>query len=188
MLVDTESPATDLRGAPLRSRERGADRLAEALATLGHDVLVREAPLAAAEADRWVVYFGADPTDALAHCGVRRRTLAARLVIVDVDRVTAAELFAELRVPLVVTSRSFHNWLANANTPAEVMGRWAVARAMGTAVSRADARERFVVSGVPLPDGIAHYCAAAGPGLGPAVRRVIACLAPRWATGGGARA
>jgi len=188
VLVDTESPATDLRGVPLRSRERGADRLAAALATLGHDVLVREAPLAAAEADRWVVYFGGDPTDALAHCGVRRRALAARLIIVDESRVTAAELFAELRVPLVVTSRSFRNWLANANTQAEVMGRWSVARAMGIAVSRADARERFVISGVPLPDGIAHYCAAAGPGLGPSVRRVIGCLTPRWATRGGARA
>jgi len=46
VLVDTESPATDSRGFPLLSCERDADRLAAALVTLGHDVLVREAPLA----------------------------------------------------------------------------------------------------------------------------------------------
>ena len=72
VLVDSELPATDLEGKPLLSRERGADRLAAALAELGHEVMSEERPLATVAPGRWVLYFGADPAEALLRCGARR--------------------------------------------------------------------------------------------------------------------
>jgi hypothetical protein len=166
VLVDSESPATDLEGKPLLSRERGADRLAVALRAFGHDVVIQESPLAAAMPDRWLLYFGGDPAEALARCGPRRRATEARLIIIDEDRVTAGELMETLRVPLVVTSRSFRNWLRDLRTYAEVFGRTVTARALGIALPPDDAMQhhaRFIIPGVPLPEGIARYCIASEP-------------------------
>jgi hypothetical protein len=163
VLVDSESPATDLQGKPLLSRERGADRLAVALRAFGHDVTSQESPLAAATPGRWLLYFGGDPTEALARCGPRRRATEARLIIMDEDRVSAGEFMDKLRVPLVVTSRSYRNWLRNMGAWAEVFGRTATARALGIALSPQDAMQhhaQFVIPDVPLPGGIARYCAA----------------------------
>jgi len=160
VLVDSEMPATDLVGAPLLSRERGADRLSAALAALGHDVTSEEVPLALAPPDRWVLYLGRDPEEALRRCGARRSQVEERLVIMDENRVSAAELMETLAVPLVVTSRSYRNWLSDTRTYAQVLGRPTAARALGIGLPIEDATKgyaEFAIPGVPLPEGIARY-------------------------------
>jgi hypothetical protein len=163
VLVDTEMPATDLHGTPLLAKERGADRLAAALTELGQDVVLTEAPLASAPPDRWVLYFGGDPSEALNRCGPRGQAVKARLVILDEDRVTAGELMQSPGPALVVTYRSFRNWLRDARTYAQVCGLTEVARALGIDLSPEDVAkpyELFTIPGAPLPEGIARYCAA----------------------------
>lgn len=163
VLVDTELPGTDMKGNPLLSQERGADRLATAIAALGHEVCVTEAPLAAVSPDGWVLYFGADPEEALHRCGSQREAVRRRLAIIDQDRVTAAELIQQLAVPFVVTSRSYHNWLQNPVSYAQVVAPPTLARALGIVLppeAVADPFVSFAVVGVPLPEGIARSCEA----------------------------
>lgn len=164
VLVDSEIVATDLQGNPLRASERGADRLAAALAAAGCEVVTQEAPLASAP-EGWLLYFAGDPEEALERCGARRAAVEPRLVIMDVDRVTAAELMESLNVPFVVTSRSFQNWLNNPQTWAQMIGRTQIARALRISLPVADAGEEyadFTVPGEPLPEGIARCCTAVG--------------------------
>lgn len=170
VLVDTELPATDLQGNPLLSQERGADRLATAIAAIGYEASVNEAPLAAAPPDGWVLYFGADPAEALRRCGSQREAVRRRLAIIDQDRVTAAELMQELAVPFVVTSRSYRNWLQDSVSCAQVVAPPTLARTLGIVLppeALADPFVRFTVVGVPLPEGIARSCEAVTRRRGP---------------------
>ena len=162
VLVDPRRPATDGAGRPLLSRERGADRLTAALAALGHAVRLEETPLAGAPSQGWILYLGADPEEALRECGTGRDRVAARLVILDEDVVSGRELLDALAVPLVVTSRSYRNWLSNGNSPAQVLGRAPIALRLGIALPPEDAalpHVLFAVPGAPLPEGLARCCA-----------------------------
>lgn len=170
VLLDTELPATDLQGNPLLSQARGADRLATAVAALGYKVSVNEAPLAAALLDGWVLYFGADPAEALDRCGSKRDVVRRRLVIIDQDRVTAGELMQQLDVAFVVTSRSYHNWLQNPVSYAQVVAPPALARSLGIVLPPDDLAEpfvRFTVVGMSLPEGIVRTCEAVTHRQGP---------------------
>ena len=163
VLVDTELPGTDLQGNALLSHERGADRLGAAIAGLGYEASVIEAPLAEAAPDRWVLYFGADPAEGLRRCRSQQEAVRQRLAIIDQDRVTAAELMQELSVPFVVTSRSYRNWLQDSVTYAQVVAPPALARLLGIALPPEDLADPFVcftVVGVPLPEGIIRTCEA----------------------------
>jgi hypothetical protein len=162
VLVDTEFPSTDLRGTPLLSKERGADRLAAALAELGHDAAAVEAPLAAAPVG-WVLYFGVDPEEALRRCGSRQHAVRHRMAIMDQDRVTAGELIRELNVPLVVTTRSYGNWLRDSRTAVQIVAKPALARSLDIPLPVEEMVEpflQFTVPGLPLPAGIVRSCVA----------------------------
>ncbi|MGH9326229.1 MAG: hypothetical protein ACRD2B_06015 [Terriglobia bacterium] len=170
ILVDTELPATDMQGNLLLSQERGADRLATAIAALGYEVSVSESPLAAAPPDGWLLYFGADPAEAFDRCGSEREAVRRRLAIIDQDRVTARELMQELAVPFVVTSSSYSSWLRNSVSYAQVVAPPALARNLGIVLPPEDLAEpfvRFSVVGIPLPEGIARSCLAVTRRQGP---------------------
>ncbi|HEU0029703.1 MAG TPA: hypothetical protein VFQ53_03650 [Kofleriaceae bacterium] len=159
VVVDNELFATDGFGRPLLAVDRGADRLAAALARSGHEATVVEGALATIAADAWLLYFGADPALALARTR-RRRAVLKRLVLIDHDRVDARELVEELDVPFAVTSRSFRNWLDGERASAQVFGRVRLARELG-ALDPYDAHARYTMFSLrdePLPDGIARCC------------------------------
>jgi hypothetical protein len=163
ILVDSEMPATNMEGTPLLAQARGADRLAAALGGLGHDVLNEERPLAEIAPGRWVLYFGADPAQALIRCGTKRDLIKDRLVIMDEDRVSAGELLEILAVAFVVTSRSFRNWLDDPRTYVQVFGPVGILPSLGIVPQPANAADRyelFSIPGIPLPEGIVKCCAA----------------------------
>jgi hypothetical protein len=165
VLMDPEMPNTDADGKPLGPTELGADRLVAALTALGYDAVLQETPLREATEDGWILYFGSDPPESLNHCGPRRSALEQRLILMDLDRVTAVDLMNELGLPMVVLYRAFHSWLEDPRAPLEVAGPPALARALGIQLDPEDAREsvlRFTVRGMPLPEGIAHCCAMRG--------------------------
>jgi len=183
VLVDLDLPARDLQGNPLLASERGADRLAAALTELGHDVVLLEAPLATVAPDRWILYFGCDPGEALARSGARRSTIRNRLIIVDEDRVTAGELTEAVAPALVVTSRSFRNWLNNSRAEAQVFKRTAVAHALKIVLPHEDMVARcslFTIRGAPLPEGIGRYCVALGLGGGAGFLSMLRGLVGRF--------
>lgn len=162
VLVDARRPATDGAGHPLLARERGADRLAAALAALGHAAAVRESAVPDPLPSGWILFLGADPEAWLRDQGPRRDDVVARLVLLDEDVVSARELSEALPVPLVVTSRSYRNWLSGGRSAAQVIGRPALALRLGILLSPADAAlpcALFTVPDAPLPEGLARCCA-----------------------------
>jgi hypothetical protein len=163
-LVDTEIVATDGFGSPLLAERRGALQLADSLKQAGHGVIVQEAPLADAAPDRLILYFGGDVYEALERCASRADEIRNRLIVMDVDRVTAGEIAREIRPLAVITTRSFQNWLRDSNVYAQLFGLTSIALALKIDL---DDEERsreyvdFVIPSIGLPGGIARYCSEA---------------------------
>ena len=163
--VDSEFYATNSDGEPLLAEARGAAALANALRALGHDVPLQEAPLSSVPDGRWILSFNADPEAALAGCGGKRDSIERRLIPMDEGRIQSGELMDALRIPFVVTSRSFHNWRSRPTFALQVFGRTTLATALHIAFNHGEVhvdRVRFDVMGMPLPEGIARCCAALG--------------------------
>lgn len=163
--VDSEFHASNSDGEPLLAEARGAAALANALCALGHDVLLQEAPLSSAPDGRWILSFNADPEAALAGCGGKRDSIEWRLIPIDEGRIQSGELMDALRIPFVVTSRSFRNWRSTPTFALQVFGRTTLATTLHIAFNQSDVRVdrvQFDVTGMPLPEGIARCCVALG--------------------------
>jgi hypothetical protein len=131
----------------------------------GHRHL-EEGPLAKVAPGRWILYFGADPAEALFRCGTKRKVIKDRLVLMHEDRVSAGELLKMLAVAFVGTSRSCRNRLDDPRTNVQIYAPVGIMPLLGLvseAASATDPYELFSILGLPLPEGIVKCCAASSP-------------------------